>query len=66
MSTPIVVRINSFNDAKHIEELTVVRIICRDGAVPVIGGKSRDESRRGWKCTTKAYQSVKTTNFLSS
>jgi len=52
-----------FQGCQHAEELTVVRIIGRDGAVPMIGAQSRKVG--GESGGTEAYQSVKTTNFLS-
>jgi hypothetical protein len=36
-----------FQGCQHTEELTVVRIIGRDGAVPMIGAQSRKVGQRG-------------------
>jgi hypothetical protein len=54
-----------FQKCQNTEELTVVRIIGCDGTIPVIGAQSRKVGQRGLVMRDKAYQSVKTTNFLS-
>ena len=41
-------RSNQIFRGQHTEELTVVRIIGRDGAVPMIGAQSREVGERGW------------------